>query len=273
MTDLPKMDYVIVVYNDINTIMSAIESIRKQQNVNKLIVVASERSTDGTLEKMKDLRLNNVGIDVLLTENIGLAYARMIAIQEVNTEWFVFVDSDVALDDNWAEDIHKQLLKLNDLKLGAIFGYLYRDDAHEKDLKEHSKVKQVTGRMFTHNTMIKSELVKDWTPDESINSYEDYLLTQHIIAKGYNVFSVPVFGFHDHRSSLWKEAVWGGAGANLSKYYKRITGPMKYMVGSIYGGLKRTLRQRKIRFLKNAIIVGVGTFWGYLRADKYRKKT
>ena len=270
---IPKMDYIIVTYNDIDTIMATIESIRKQKNVNRLIVVASERCTDGTLSKLKTMNLfEDSDVDVLLTENIGLAYARRIAIQAVETEWFVFVDGDVVLRDNWSEKMYLLMRYYLNFKLGAMHGSLYRNVEQEKDLKMYFKFKTITDRMFTHNTIIRATLVKDWIPDNSVNAYEDYLLTQHIRAKGHRCFNVDVFSFHDHRGSAWKESTWSGAGARVTKRYTSIRAPIKYLVGSIYGGLKRTYRQKKWSFLKISIAKGFGTLWGYLRWKKYIKK-
>jgi len=266
------MDYVVVTYNDIDTIMDTLHSIKKQPNVNRIVVVASERCTDGTLEKIKDLYMNGLLIDMLLTENIGLAYARQLAIQEVDTEWFVFVDADVVLSDTWMEEMYPKLEYSIDLNASAIFGYLYRNKEQEIDLRDHSETREITGRMFTHNTIIRHDTVVDWVPDEGVNAYEDYLLTQDLIANGFKVFNVKVLSFHDHKGSAWKEATWGGAGAKISGYYTNILTPMKYLVGSIYGGLKRTVRQRKFSFIKIATIKGFGTLWGYLKWKQYIKK-
>ena len=270
---IPKMDYIVVTLNDADTIMATIESIKKQGNLNRLIVVASERCTDGTLNKLEVLQLfEDADVDVLLTENVGLAYARKIAIQEVETEWFVFVDADVVLSDTWMEEMHVYMQYYSDSELGALFGHLYRNDDQKTDLEEHGSVKNVKSRMFTHNTIIRTKIVEDWDPDNIVNAYEDYLLTQHIIAKGYTCFNVNVLSFHDHRGSTWKESTWAGAGAKISGCYKNIWAPMKYLVGNMYGGLKRTIRQRKWSFLKVATIRGFGMFWGYLRWENYIKK-
>jgi glycosyltransferase involved in cell wall biosynthesis len=263
------MDYVIVTYNDIDTIDATIKSIKKQENVNRLIVIASLRSSDGTLKFVQA----HEDVDLVGTEDVGLAYARELAIQIVETEWFVFVDGDVVLSDTWIKEMYDNMQYCEQFNLGAMFGYLYRNEEQAEDLKVNCKTKVITTRMFTHNTIIRTDAAKDWVPNEQINAYEDYLLTQHIIKKGYVVFNVRVLSFHDHRGSAWKEATWGGAGAKLSGYYKNIFAPLKYMVGSIYGGLTRTIRTRKGSFLKTSVIKGVGTFWGYMRAGKYVKKS
>lgn len=270
---IPKMDYVIVTYNDADTILETMESIRKQENVNRIIVVASERCTDGTLKMLEALNLTKNDPEVLLTEDVGLAYARELAIQAVGTEWFVFVDADVVLSDTWIKEMYDNMQYCLGFNfLGGMVGYLYRNKEQEEDLKIHCDTRVITDRMFTHNTIIRRKAVVDWKPNLELNAYEDYSLTQHMIKKGYMCFAVRVLSFHDHRGSAWKEATWGGAGAKVSGYYKNVLAPLKYMIGSIYGGFRRAVRQRKSSFLKISIIKGVGTFWGYIRAGKYQRK-
>jgi len=268
---IPKMDYVVVTYQDRDTIEATIDSIIAQENVREIIVIISDRSKDGTKDIVERMTLEGK-IDMFYPENVGLAFARQLAIDVTKSDWFVFVDADVELAADWAVNMWDHLEKLNGLHIGGIFGCLYRNEEHAEYLSHYTKIKEENKRMFTHNTMIKRDLVLDWLPDIEINAYEDYLLTQHIISKGYKCFQLPVISFHNHSSSLWKEAIWGGAGAKLSGFYTGVGGPIKYMIGSIYGGLKRTLRQRKGSFLKYSIMIGVGMVWGYLRANKYRKK-
>jgi glycosyltransferase involved in cell wall biosynthesis len=265
------MDYVIVTYQDKDTIANAVDCIRNQCNINKLIVIISDRSQDGTKDIVENL-VRDGFVDEFYPENVGLAFARQLAIEVVNTEWFVFVDADVELCEDWAIHMYSNLILLNDEKIGAIFGCLYRNEEQEEYLCECAKIEEEKHRMYTHNTMIKTELVKDWIPPKEVNAYEDYLLTQHIIQKGYKCFKIPVISFHNHSSSTWKEATWAGAGAKCTGYYKNIFTPLKYLITSIYGGLKRTIRTKKGSFLKIAIIKGFGNIWGYLRSDKYRRK-
>ena len=126
--------------------------------------------------------------------------------------------------------------------------------------------------IYVHNIIINTTLVRDWEPDDEINAYEDYLLTQYIIAQDYMCLNVPVVSFHDHRGSIWKEAMWGGSGARISGFYTKHRQPFKYMIGSVYGGFKRFFRTRKKSFIRFGILKGIGTLWGYIKYKKYKKK-
>ena len=94
-----KMDYVVVTLFDVY-LNETIASIKKQPNVNRIIVVQAKRGAIMQQRMLQSMLANGV-IDVLLYEDEGLAYARWLGIQEVQTEYFVFVDGDVVLDDVW----------------------------------------------------------------------------------------------------------------------------------------------------------------------------
>ena len=181
---LPIMDYVVVTLNDKETIVNTIDSIIEQNNRGKIIVIISDRSSDGTRD-LVDAMLRDGKIDIIYPENLGLAFARELAIEVVDTEWFVFVDGDVELTSTWAEEMEKHFNYLQAFNPGMICGYLYRNEEQAKYLYDTAKRKQVTDRVYTHNTIVSTRGAKDWYPPEGINAYEDYLLTQYLLERGY----------------------------------------------------------------------------------------
>jgi len=90
MSEIPKMDYIIVTKDDTETLDDAVRSVRMQKNLHRLIVVLS---IDAPLKQLKYIQhaCENGLIDRLVMEDKGLAYARYIGIQEVQTVHFVFV--------------------------------------------------------------------------------------------------------------------------------------------------------------------------------------
>lgn len=267
MTEIPKMDYVIVSKNDIDTIDDTIRSIRMQRNVNRIILVLS---IDAPLKQLKYVKhaMENRIIDKLIMEDKGLAYARYLGIQEVQTIHFVFVDADVKLSNVWIERMWPYV-KDN----AAIHGRLYRNAAHARYLNDYELLSvPVKTRMFTHNTIIRTRYVLDWEPDPKLNAFEDYALTQHIIEKGGSIYKVPVLGRHQHQGSDFKAAMWAGAGARISGRYTRFRDVVKDSIKLILGGVKRTLKMNNDWFTMYALRQGLGMMWGYIRYEKYRKK-
>lgn len=266
-----QCDYVMVTKNDINTIDAAIASIRRQSNVHRIIVVVSLASTDGTIEKTMMLYYRGV-IDIFITENVGLAHARMLGIQAVTTKWFVFVDADVVLPDDWWWQMNRclnVLIRNRSSPIGAICGHLYRNKAHRLHLLLHSRWRMTDDRLFTHNTIIQSSLVRDWKPDSRVNAWEDHLMTKHLVMKGYECWYVPCFGFHDHRGSVMRAAAWNAAGSRYIGRSGSILSQLPLILDRLMAGLKNTLRQRSLWFISYATRQMVGRIYGHFRWKKF----
>jgi glycosyltransferase involved in cell wall biosynthesis len=262
---IPAMDYIIVTRNDIDTIRKTIRSIIKQSNVNRIVVVLSESSSDGTANLMDSMLMVGM-IDKLLTEDIGLGYARVIGIAAVETEYFVFVDGDVVLKKNWIEDMWKYMAD----DIGGIQGILVRNKIEKEHLSKYNLLEDVTVRLFTHNTIIRTDVARTWRVDRRVNAFEDYLLTQYICGQGYKCIAVPVISLHDHRGSDFKSAIWGGTGMRITGYATVkdliIEVPLR-----IYSNLKRTIRERNLHFLTVAIKQVAGIIVGYFDWNRYYK--
>lgn len=147
-----------------------------------------------------------------------LALARMKAIQKVKTEWFVFIDDDVEIDKTWFEIIIP-LVKKKDI--GAVQGSLLikgLGDKWNKVLNSRTVFPQelkIGERGCTHNTLIRTALVKDWIPSPNLSSWEDYSLTQHILNKGYSWVVIPTKSHHKKTwNKIWKNIFWGIEGEN-----------------------------------------------------------
>jgi len=147
-----------------------------------------------------------------------LALARMKAIQKVKTEWFAFIDDDVEIDKTWFEII-KPLMKKNDI--GAIQGNLLINglgvewDKVLNSRKVFIQEFKLGERGCTHNTLIRTALVKDWIPPPNLSAWEDYSLTQHIFKKGYRWVVIPTKSYHTKTwKKIWKNIFWGIEGEN-----------------------------------------------------------
>lgn len=267
--NIPLMDYIVVTKNDRNTLPIVLECIQRQSNLNRIIVVQSEYGPERQKDYLRACRRQRV-IHELLFEGVGLAYARKIGIAAVTTKYFVFVDGDVYLSDNWIEQMWKRWS--NDGWV-AWHGMLYRNRAHHNYMIDYECwVRFVEERMYTHNTIIKTDLVKDWDVDDNVNAFEDYLLTKHLFRKGAKIRRVPVFAKHDHQGSDFRAAVWGGAGARETGKFENIWQVLKFCAGAVGGGIKRTFRTNVDWFTVYALKQAFGTLYGYLRWKKFLKK-
>lgn len=267
--DFDKMDYVIVT-KESTTIGETIASIRKQDNVNAIRVIASSKCSVPYKRWLATMHILNK-IDSLLFEDVGLAYARMCGIDSVTTPWLVFVDDDIILPDDWSKDmlwfIRTQGGAIS--SLGGVVARGYRNNAHKALIERDKVVKYITERMFTYGTMIRLEAVEDWSPDMKTHAYEDYMMTQHIIKKNYKCLSLPVSIYHKHSGSDFRTGCWNGAGGRQTGRFKNFRSMLKYVIRLVGGGIKQTFKMNNDWFALYAMKVGLGVVWGYLRWKKY----
>lgn len=165
-----------------------------------------------TIQGLEYIPLNNLIIET----STPLALARKRAIQKVVTPWFAFIDDDVKIDEEWFKTL---AFHIEQTTIGAVQGILQMEGLGEKwdkALNESSKTPRTLNlgeRGFTHNTLIRTELVKDWNPPPYLSAWEDYSLTQHILGKGYQWQTIPVKAIHEKTwRRVWKNVLWGTEG-------------------------------------------------------------
>ena len=183
----PKnIDVIILTKNSDYILEECLNSIYDNIPVNKLIAIDGS-STDNTLtilNKFND-RYGNVRI---VFDNGTRATAREAGINCVETDWFMFVDSDVILCKDWLKKASKHMEE----DVGAIWGInidvienfnsrtFYRLFAHVS--KEAFNIR---GGM--HDTLIRREVVKDIKIPSYLHTYEDAHIVTWIKQKGYKV--------------------------------------------------------------------------------------
>jgi glycosyltransferase involved in cell wall biosynthesis len=165
-----------------------VQSIYRNIPVNRLIVVDGG-STDGTINFLR--QFPNV---IMVDDRKGnRATSRQIGINMVETEWFLFVDSDVILSNDWFIEAWKYV----DNNVGAIQGIdkpigdrsvsdfeeamnKLREKLH-KPLKENPHII----RGFTGDTLIRTTVVKDIKIPKFLHFYEDQYIRRFIENKGF----------------------------------------------------------------------------------------
>jgi glycosyltransferase involved in cell wall biosynthesis len=276
-----KMDYVVVTKDDYRTLPLTISSIRRQPNVNRILVVQSARGPEGQFMMLDRMKARG-DIDEIILEEKGLAFARWLGIQEVETDYFVFVDGDVVLNDDWYLVMREWYAPVTEILIAgrdylykppaAMFATLARNIPHMDYLNKHEFCEREKRRMFTYDTIIKTEYVKDWKPPEGLNAYEDYHMMQHILKKGGVIWRVKNPSLHLHQGSDFKAAAWNAAGARMVGIYKNWKDVTKVFFKTIFGGIKRTFEMNCDWFAINAVRCAFGYMYGYFRYKKFIKK-
>lgn len=167
-----------------------VESIYRGIPVNRFIVVDGG-STDGTIEYLSGCPNVEIYYDLEGTR----ATAREIGIGLVQTDWFIFVDSDCILCDDWFEKAEPNIGP----DIGAIQGHNYSIcNKITSDFGESMiSLRKLFGRTgsrtlvtsnargFTGDVLIRTEIIKDIIIPRHLHAYEDYYIKRYIEDKGY----------------------------------------------------------------------------------------
>lgn len=181
---MQTIDVVMLTKNSEHLLDRCLASLYQNVPVNQLIVVDGF-STDRTL-KILDAANEKHGNITLLSTNGSRAKAREKGIRKVETEWFMFADSDVILSRDWFRKAEKNLQG----DVGAVWGVNIDVIPNLKDkriLKLQSLIARecFTLRGGTHDTLVRTEAVRDISIPEELHTYEDAYIMKHIKAKGY----------------------------------------------------------------------------------------
>ena len=100
-----KLVCVVPVYNEADLIMDTIESLRKIEYIDEIVVV-NDGSKDNTLEVVKGLDVSVID----LTKNQGKGYAMKTAMLTLEYDYLAFVDGDLGETSIQVENIIKPVI-------------------------------------------------------------------------------------------------------------------------------------------------------------------
>ena len=218
----------------------ALKSIKDYVPLHRLIVI-DRYSNDDTVELVEQLFPDN---SIVVRTDANIAHARYLGIKLVETECFAFIDDDAVILPHWWQTLYKYMMP----NVGAVEGsYIQLPDVRESlhdclrtsststdSLKRRLSIKELTRRdiiihglnpvrsVLSNSVIIRREAVVDWRPQQrKAGAYEDYLITQHVISKGFRWIVVdkpvalhgapPKDKLSKLRSSI-RKGLWEGAG-------------------------------------------------------------
>ncbi|MEM3828414.1 MAG: glycosyltransferase [Conexivisphaerales archaeon] len=192
--NMNKVDVVLLTKNSLKPCLKeCLESIYANIPVNRLIIVDGG-SKDGTLEFVRQYP----NVEIIDDSHGNRATARQKGIDAVETEWHVHVDSDVILCKNWFKKAWKHVKE----DVGAIWGVAIPIEKHTYNIAyamskfyrlpiRDMLVKQMRSeRCMTHDTLFKTELVKDVKIPRDLHIWEDDYIGRHVIKKGFKFLKV-----------------------------------------------------------------------------------
>ena len=140
---------------------------------------------------------------MLIQDRGSRATARQKGIDRVKTEWFMFVDSDVVLCEGWFKKAEKNISK----KVGAIWGIeVWSTIQNPAILKiflwTTRKIFDLRGG--THDTLVRTDLVKDIEIPKVLHVFEDAYIKSWIIRKGFKMVACyDPYCIHYRPVSVW----------------------------------------------------------------------
>jgi len=195
------VDVVIITKNSEHMLSECLKSVYKNVPVNRLIVVDGG-STDKTLAIVREFQKKHGNI-LVLQDRGTRATARQKGIDQVKTEWFMFVDSDAVLCKDWFKKAEKHLGQ----NVGAIWGIEVWSTIQNPVLLK--TFLWITRKIFdlrggTHDTLIRTDLVKDIEIPKILHVFEDAYIKDWITQKGYKLIACyNPYCLHFRPASVW----------------------------------------------------------------------
>jgi glycosyltransferase involved in cell wall biosynthesis len=206
----PRIDYIIPTYNSASLLEKCLEAIKKYGNPNTIILI-DKFSKDKTIEIAQ-----KYGCKIIQTD-ASLGESRLVGVENAETEWIAFIDSDVIIDEHW-----EKMFDYTTIKSVGVIQADPKDigkDATAFNCEKPYPLKKFE-RGFTGATLVRKDLVQD-ADIKDCNAFEDWFLTQHIIKKGYQWLVVPITPAHysAEDGSYYMKRMWHSSA--LKNYYKK----------------------------------------------------
>jgi glycosyltransferase involved in cell wall biosynthesis len=218
---LVEIDVVMITKNSAKPFLKkCLDSVYKNVPVRKLFVIDAF-STDETLEIVR--RYPN---SVVVQDPGNRAVARQLGIEKAETEWHLQVDSDVILSDNWFDEARKYIAE----DVGAIWGLDMPINPHvynrakvmtflRRMRLEDLMIRNAAMRGGMHDTLLRSNLVKQIKIPEDLHIFEDWYIKKWIEDRGYKWVSTSnPFCFHYNTPRF--DGKFGYELAKLQKKYR-----------------------------------------------------
>jgi glycosyltransferase involved in cell wall biosynthesis len=211
------MDVIIPTWNSDEILEMVLAGVMKHIHPNRIIIV-DRNSDDRTCEIAKDFGCN------LLTDSVSLGSARLLGISSSNAEFIAFIDDDIIIHEGFRDN----LMKFMDDSTGAVQGTALSIEHHrrKRGKERWENLTRERGffllkpgeRGYTNCTIIRRKLISD-VQIKDLNSFEDWVISNHIIGKGFSWKFVPVYVDHHHVvKSIVSKYGWNGAGVwNLAR--------------------------------------------------------
>jgi glycosyltransferase involved in cell wall biosynthesis len=201
LTMTKPVDVVILTKNSERLLRECIDSVYKNVPVNRLIVVDGY-STDNTKNIVKEFQERHGNV-IFVQDKGTRGKARQKAMNEVKSDWFMFVDSDVILSEDWFAKAEKLIRD----DVGAIWGieiWSVMRKMKVLNLFERVTLKIFEKRGGTHDLLVRRKAIEGIEMPSQLHTYEDAYIKSWICGKGYRVIGVyEPYCIHFRSDTVW----------------------------------------------------------------------
>lgn len=233
---MPKFSIITPVYNRPSEVYELLESLTKQNFKDFEVIIVEDGSTEKCQEICSKFE-NLLDIRYYFKENSGQGFSRNFGFEKAKGEYFIQLDSDVLVPEQYFEEINKSLE--ND----AFDAFGGPDAAHSSFSPIQKAINYAMTSVFTTGGIRgkKTNMGGQFTPRsfnfglsrkvwETVGGYkitrmgEDIEFSKRIINAGFNVGLIPeAYIYHKRRTSLsqfFKQLhFFGRARINIARYY------------------------------------------------------
>ena len=194
----PKIAIIIPVYNTSKYLKQCLDSVINQTYKNYDVIIINDGSTDNSLDIIKEYMKKSSNITLINQKNMGLSMARNNGVKKVESDYFLFLDSDDYLDINALKILNENLnnedllrYQLRDVKEDT---YIDREYIIFKNLSGKSAIKKLIDSYYTEPAcayLYKTKFYKENNFQFQDKMYhEDYGLIPYIIIKANKVSAI-----------------------------------------------------------------------------------
>lgn len=210
---MESVDVIMLTLNSLTPILpKVVDSLYANVPVRRLIVV-DNGSTDGTLEFLR----NCPNVSVVDNRGGTRATSRQKGIDLVESEWFMFLDSDIVLCEGWYSKASSHVTP----RVGAVFGATIPMDRHVFNaVNAIAKLKRTSvaalqasqKRYLTGDTLLRKKAVEGIHIPPDLQTLEDEYIGRYLVSRGYQFLRVSDAYCHHYirQPKYLKEAVYAG---------------------------------------------------------------
>lgn len=210
---MPKVSVIVPVYNCKQEIRDCLDSLIEQTEKDLEIIIIDDKSTDGSLEIIKEYQQKHPNIQLYQNEqNLGQGPTRNKGIQLATGDYITFLDSDDYINPGMYEELYQTALTSNMPELittGLIF--VVGDEYRKKDLnfiekvskKVISPLKNPNAVFFESPSLCNKLFRKDTIKDYhflNVSAWEDIAFSLTKFLEAENIVEKPTVNYFYRRN-------------------------------------------------------------------------